>query len=117
MPVINVLYVEDDIDFRRDARAYFRAPEYKLDVAADYESGVAKARRKFYELIILDGLEWACFELIEAVKDVPHGEIIIFSGHPLIISNAESRGIGTCYKTEGLDGLCKLQKQNIMLIK
>ena len=80
MKVNNVLYVEDDKSWRGTMqRAFARDICPDVDTAEDYQSGLEKAREKRYDLIVLDGLEGACFALHEELKG-KHGVIVIFSG-------------------------------------
>jgi len=112
MPLTNVLYVDDEVQWRRLAQAHFRKKlASNVDVAADYASGVKKIKKRFYDLIVVDGFGSLCFRLIEDVKTVPHGPIVIFSANIGVASKAEKDGTPFYYKPEDLDKIVRTYKK------
>jgi len=112
MPLTNVLYVDDEAQWRRLAQAHFRKKlASNVDVAADYASGVKKIKKRFYDLIVIDGLGGLCFRLMEEVKEVPHGPIAIFSANIGIASQAKKDGIPFYYKPQDLDKIVRTYRK------
>ena len=112
MALNNVLYVDDEADWRRIVQAKFKQRLAKtVDVARDYISGVAKIKKKFYDLVVVDGLDGNCFRLIDDVKDVSHGPIAIFSSNSGIRSKAMQEGIPFYNKPMELDKIVRTYKK------
>ncbi len=94
MAINNLLLVDDESDCGQAAKRYFQdnlTPN--VDLAGDYESALEKIRQTRYDLIVLDSLEGACFRICEDIREIPHGDVIIFSGNLQILEEAERRGI------------------------
>lgn len=112
MALNNVLYVDDEAIWRRRVQAHFRQKlASNVDVAADYASGVRKITKRFYDLIVVDGLEGDCFRLIEEVKEVKHGPIAIFSANIDVASQARGIGIPYFVKPQELDKLVRTYRK------
>ena len=108
MALNNVLYVDDEAWWRRRVQTYFKERLARVvDVAGDYISGVGKVKKKFYDLIVLDGLGGDCFKLIEDAKRVPHGPIAIFSADINVASQAKKAGIPFYNKPLDLDKIVR----------
>ena len=93
MPINNLLFVDDDPVWLRLGQRRFQALTPNVDVAKDYDSAIRKIRKTTYDLIILDSLEGDCFRIHQDAKDLPHGDVVIFSANMLIQSHAERLGI------------------------
>ena len=112
MPLNNVLYVDDEAQWRRRVQTHFKKKLARVvDVAGDYISGVGKVKKKFYDLIVLDGLGGDCFKLIEDAKEVPHGPIAIFSAGMNVASRARREGIPFYTKPSDLDKIVRTYKK------
>ncbi|HLC57636.1 MAG TPA: response regulator [Candidatus Nanoarchaeia archaeon] len=106
MRVDSLLYVEDDERLRETMQRQFaRAICSDVETAENSGPALEMARRKRYDLIIMDGLEGACFALYEGLKDIPHGDVVIFSGDDRYRGMAESLGIPFYKKFEDLSKL------------
>ena len=104
MPLTNVLYVDDDKDWRNKTRTDFQERKLapRIDISANRDSGVRKIRSTYYDLIVVDGLEGECFNLIDAVVETPHGPIVIFSSDVAVMAKARNLGIPFYMKPDGL---------------
>ena len=112
MALNNILYVDDEASWRRRVQTHLKEKLAKvIDVAGDYASGVKKIKKKFYELIVLDGLGGECFRLIKDVKDVRHGQIVIFSADMNVASQARNESIPFYNKPLDLDKIVKTYKK------
>ena len=113
MPLANVLYVDDDRDWRNRVRTDFQGKKLasRVDIATSRDSGAKKIRKRNYDLIVVDGLEGECFGLIEDVREISHGPIVIFSGNVNVISRARSSGTPVYVKPHGLDEIIRAYKR------
>ena len=117
MALNNVLYVDDEAQWRKRVQSHLRQKRIPIvDVAGNYDSGILKIKRKPYDLIITDGLNGDCFRLIEDVKGVTHGPIVIFSADMGVASQAKKLGIPYYTKLQmpqNLDKIVAAYKKNI----
>ncbi len=94
MAINRILCVDDEPAWRRELREHFqRELTPNVDVAENYESAMQLIRQNRYDLIILDGLEGDCFRIHQDIQEIPHGDVIIFSGNDKILGEAEKREI------------------------
>ncbi len=112
MSLSNLLYVDDDSTWRRlGQRRFQRELTPNVDVAEDYASALQRIRETRYDLIVLDSLEGDCFRVYEDIKDVPHGDVVIFSGNFQIQAEAKKLGIPFYVKPQDLDKLVATYKK------
>ena len=109
---IDILFVDDEHSWREGTKYYIEGtPNINLDFADSYASALKHIRQKKYDLIVSDGLEGDCFRIFEDIKNMPHGDFIIFSGSTgdnSIESQAEEQKIPFYSKAEStkfLDGI------------
>ena len=111
MPVNNVLYVEDDgMCLRTLQRMFQRELCPTVDTAENVHTAIDLVRKTEYGLIVSDGLEGNCFQLFEAIKGLPHGDFVIFSGDTRHKPQAEELGIPFYHKPNDLDKLVSTYK-------
>jgi DNA-binding NtrC family response regulator len=109
---INVLCVDDDRSWRKIFQMHFQnylTPN--VDLAEDHKSALNKIRQTRYDLIVLDGLNGECFKIYQDIKEIPHGDIIIFSGNEELETKAKNLGIPFYSKTEAMKSLDKIVAQ------
>lgn len=108
----NVLCVDDESAWRQIFQEHFQ--EYltpNVDLAENYESGLRKIKQTRYDLIVLDSLEGDCFRIYEDIQNIPHGDVIIFSGNVQIEARAKRHGIPFYSKSEATECLDKIVAQ------
>jgi DNA-binding NtrC family response regulator len=111
----NVLCVDDNAPVRRSLEMYLHSWNIsKVDVAVDYTSAIQKIKETRFDLIILDGLEKECFRIYEDIKEIPHGEVIIFSGNKNILEEAKLRNIPNLSKSNPMSLLEIIEKYMLM---
>jgi DNA-binding NtrC family response regulator len=109
---LNILCVDDSRSWRIIFQMHFQ--DYltpNVDLAENYESALQKIRQKRYDLIVLDGLEGDCFRIHQDIKEIPHGDIIIFSGNDQLRAEARKRGIPFYSKSEATESLDEIVSQ------
>lgn len=111
MALNNLLYVDDDPDWLEIGQRRFQGLTPNVDVAEDYASALQKIRQTKYDLIILDSLEGDCFRIHRDIQEIPHGEIILFSGNSQIKGEAKRLGIPFYDKMRGLSKLMEAYKE------
>ena len=112
MSLTNLLYVDDDSDWRETVQSHFQEKlTPNVDVAKDYASALKKIRQTRYVLIVLDSLEGDCFRVIRDIVDIPHGDVVIFSGNFQITAEAKRLGIPFYNKPQDLDKLVATYKK------
>jgi len=112
MEINNMLCVDDESSWRRIFQRHFQ--EYltpNVDLAENYASGLEKIKQTRYDLIVLDSLERDCFKLYDDIQNIPHGDVIIFSGNVLIEAEAIRRGIPFYSKSKATECLDKIVAQ------
>jgi DNA-binding NtrC family response regulator len=112
MIINNVLCIDDQHSWRKIFQMYFQ--EYltqNVDLAENYNSGLEKIKQMRYDLIILDSLEGDCFKILDDIKTIPHGDVIIFSGDTDIELKAEKLGIPFYSKSRATEDLDKIVAQ------
>ena len=112
MPLTNLLYVDDDSTWRGLCQRRFqRELTPNVDVAEDYASALQKIKKTRYDLIVLDSLEGDCFRVHKDINDVPHGDVVIFSGNFQIQAEAKKLGIPFYNKPQDLDKIVATYKK------
>lgn len=76
-----------------------------LDTASSYEHGLEQMRIKFYDLVVVDGLNGNCFQFVEDTKEIRHGQIVIFSFSEELAIAARKKKIPFYRKPEDLGKL------------
>jgi DNA-binding response OmpR family regulator len=87
-PAPHVLSIEDDVAMGQFLRAVFTAQGFAMDLAADGNEGLAQARRRVPDVVILDLLMpyKNGFEVLRELKGAPETK-----GVPVIILSSNSR--------------------------
>jgi len=115
MGIDRMLCVDDEKLCRNMLRMYFQESlTPHVDIAEDYNSAMQQIRENEYDLIILDSLGGDCFKIHREIQDIPHGDLIIFSGCYKTQEEAGKMGIPFYHKlgsVSNLDEIVKKYKQ------
>ena len=112
MAINSILCVDDESTWRRIFQEHFQ--KYltpNTDLAINYNSWLEKIKKMRYDLIVLDSLGGDCFRIHDDIQNIPHGDVIIFSGNTEIEEEAKRRGIPFYSKSRTTEGLDKIVAQ------
>lgn len=109
----SILCVDDDDSWRRILARYFKMITTDLEIVENRVLALEKIRQKNYNLLVLDGLEGGCFELVSDISAFPHGKVVILSGDARIEETAKNRGICFYHKSAGIKSLDEIAAEYI----
>ncbi len=112
MTINKILCVDDELIWRGIfLRNFQERLTPNVELAESYTSALQKIRQTKYDLIVLDGLEGECFKIYRDIKNLPHGNVIIFSGNTQIKAETKEREIPFYNKPEATKELDKIIAQ------
>ncbi len=95
-----VLVVDDDENILHAFRSFLRKEQYVMEAASSAEEALSKLRRSLYDVIITDirmrgqsGVTF-CLHIKHRYPDLP---VILITGHPDLMSEAEAKKLGADY--------------------
>jgi len=94
---LSILVVDDESGMRETLRDIFRLPGYTVDLASTGEEALAKAREKFYNVVILD-IRLPDLDGVEVLKGIkessPDTEVVIITAYASLQSSVDALNLG-----------------------
>ena len=106
---IDVLCMESKLNWRKLLKKAFQlnlTPH--VDVAENYDTAMQKIKLKRYDLIVLSSPEESYFKIYDAIQEIPHGNVIIFSTTDYYAAEAKKKDIPFYILWDAIDNIATI---------